>query len=236
MNGITYELSIPDASQQNGMVECAIQTIECIMHAMLVNGNLPPWFWPLSAQASVHVRNHIPHPAVLPDTTPFKHWVKKHADLSHLRPFGALVTARKTNSDTLNKAAECGEEGRFVGYTRDAKGFPTSLPSLPPLQLLWDDMLFDLEDRFLETDELKRSSINIVLREITNRIQSDMPIKFNHTENILPMTANGHNTMPELNPLDHDQDDDIVMQDSDIPIASQHPQHSHRLPARYIVN
>ncbi|KAJ3816197.1 hypothetical protein F5880DRAFT_1439864, partial [Lentinula raphanica] len=90
---------------------------------MLVDGKLSHWFWPLSTQAAVHIKNRVPHSALPRDTTPFQRWLRKRADLSHLRPFGALVTARKTNSDSLNKAVERGEEGRFVGYARDAKGY-----------------------------------------------------------------------------------------------------------------
>ncbi|KAJ6491547.1 hypothetical protein DFH09DRAFT_850122, partial [Mycena vulgaris] len=54
---------------------------------------------------------------------PFEGLFKKKPDLSHLRPFGALVMTRKSNSDNLNKITTRGEEGRFVGYARDSKGY-----------------------------------------------------------------------------------------------------------------
>ncbi|KAJ7927691.1 copia protein, partial [Mycena leptocephala] len=90
---------------------------------MLVDSGLSSWFWPLAAQAGVHVKNRVPHASLDRDTTPFQHWFRKRPDLSHLRPFGALVTSRKTNSDELNKVTSRGEEGRFVGYARDSKGY-----------------------------------------------------------------------------------------------------------------
>jgi hypothetical protein len=136
---------------------------------MLVDSGLSSWFWPLAAQAGVHIKNRVPHASLDPDKTPFECWFRRKADLSHLRPFGALVTARKTNSDNLNKVVPRGEEGRFVGYARDSKGylvwfphsksirsrrdvefhgFPDFLPSPALSDILWDDIPADLEPRF----------------------------------------------------------------------------------------
>lgn len=167
--GITYERPIPNAHQQNSVAERTIQTIEYMMRAMLVDGNMAQWFWPLAAQSAVHIKVRIPHTAIPKDKTPFKSILNRRSDLCHIRPFGSLVTSRKSESDSLNKVTMHGEEGRFVGYARDAKGyliyfpnsrtirprrdvtfhgFPVSLPPLPPSQLLWDDIPFELERRF----------------------------------------------------------------------------------------
>lgn len=136
---------------------------------MLVDRNLSHWFWPLAAQSSVHIKVRIPHSAIPKDKTPFESILNRRADLSHIRPFGSLVTSRKSESDSLNKATMRGEEGRFVGYARDTKGyliyfpssrtirprrdvefhgFPLSLPPLPPSELAWDDIPFELERRY----------------------------------------------------------------------------------------
>jgi hypothetical protein len=168
-NGITYEKTVPDASQQNDVAERTIQMIECMTHAMLVDANLPHLFWPLAAQAAVHIKNRIPHRSLPPNTTPYEVWFKKQADLSHLRPFGALITCQKMDSDSLNKVTEQGEEGRFMGYARNAKGyliwfpetqvihtqcdvvfhgFPSFLPALALSEILWDDIPYDLEPHF----------------------------------------------------------------------------------------
>lgn len=138
---------------------------------MLVDANLPHWFWPLVAQACVHIKNRLPHSSLPPDKTPIEKFLNKCSDLSHLRPFGCLVTSRKTNSDSLNKVVERGEEGRFMGYARTSKGylvyfpesrairvrqditfhgFPASLPSPPPSEVLWDDIPYEIEKRFDE--------------------------------------------------------------------------------------
>jgi hypothetical protein len=175
-HGIAYEKSVPDASQQNGVAERMIQTTERMTRAMLVDAGLPHFFWPLAAQAAVHIKNRVPHSSLPPDTTPFELWFNKKPDLSHLRPFGALVVCRKTNSDDLNKVTERGEDGVFMGYARDAKGYLVWFPSAkairtrrdivfhgfptpkdaPPLsQILWDEIPYDLEPRFRDFRDAK---------------------------------------------------------------------------------
>ena len=135
---------------------------------MLVDANLSHWFWPFAASASAHIKVRVPHSSLPKTTTPFEAIMKKKSDLSHIQPFGSLVTSRKTNSNSLNKATECGEEGCFIGYPRDAKGyliyflhsrsvlvqrditfhgFLTSLPTPPPLEFLWDDIPFESKHR-----------------------------------------------------------------------------------------
>jgi hypothetical protein len=90
--------------------------------------------------------------------------------LSHLRPFGSLVTARKGNSDSLNKVIARGEEGRFVGYARDSRsylvwlkqrrvirprrdvtfhGFPKKF-SVKDSDVVWQDLPLPMEPRFIE--------------------------------------------------------------------------------------
>lgn len=71
--------------------------------AMLIDGNLPDWFWPFATLSAVHIKNRLPHASLDPTVTPFELWLKMKANLSHLRPFGALVTARKIGSDKLPK-------------------------------------------------------------------------------------------------------------------------------------
>lgn len=141
--------------------------------AMLIDGNLPDFFWPLAAQAAMHIKNRLPHAALHdPTTTPFELWFKRKANLSHLRPFGATVTSRKTNSDDLPKLEPRGETGRFVGYARDAKGYLVWFPDSRAIRVrrdlvfhdipilstpretstLWDDVVADVEQRFRDSD------------------------------------------------------------------------------------
>jgi hypothetical protein len=145
-----------------------------MVRAMLIDGDMPDFFWPLAAQAAIHIKNRVPHSAISEDKTPFELWFKRKPDLSHLRPFGCHVTVRKMNTDTLGKFEPRGEAGRFVGYPQDASGyliwFPDSknvrvrrdvkfheMPDAPApassrtdLGSLWDDIPIPLEQRFCD--------------------------------------------------------------------------------------
>lgn len=175
-NGVTFEKVVPDASPQNGVAERANQTVAAMTRAMLIGAKLSDWFWPLAAQASVHIKNIVPHSTNPPDLTLHHTWHKSKPNLSHLREFGCKVTAKKTNSDTLNKIILRGESGIFVGYARDAKGyliwFPDahavrvrhnvifhnmpinlSLPQPRENDTLWDDLILDCEARFYDREQ-----------------------------------------------------------------------------------
>jgi hypothetical protein len=217
-HGITYERTVPDASQQNGVAERANQIIERMTRAMLVDSSLTVWFWPLAAQAAVHIKNRVPHASLKPDTTPFEGWFKRKPDLSHLRPFGALVTTRKTNSDELMKLVPRGEEGRFVGYARDSKGyliwfpnsrtirphcdiefhgFPDFLPSPPLSEILWDDIPTDLEPRFRDKED------RIILEQPSTIASEHNPAiehnpAFEHNEYVFILLRSLHQHLPVL--------------------------------------
>jgi hypothetical protein len=168
--GIQFEKTVPDASQQNGVVERANQTVENSMHAMLLDAGLPLYFWPLAAQAAVHINNRLPHSALPNNVTPFFRWFGVKPDISHFRPFGSLVTACKSESTDQNKVYMHGEEGQFLEYARDSAGYliyfpesrtihsrcdvdfhglpiPSPAPPLTPLEI-WKDIPLDLESRF----------------------------------------------------------------------------------------
>src|ERR1700761_3098626 len=168
-HGITYERTVPDAHQQNGVAERTNQIIECMTRAMLVDCGLTVWFCSLATRVSGHIKNRGPHASLDAGRTPFQGWFKRKPDLAHLRPFGSLVTARKTDSTAQMKFASRGEEGRFVGYARDSKGyliwfphsrtvrprrdvefhgFPSFLPSPPLSDILWEDVPTELEPHF----------------------------------------------------------------------------------------
>lgn len=174
-NGVTFEKIVPDASPQNGVAERANRTIACITRAFLLDGKLSDYFWPFAAQAGVHVKNRVPHSAIPPEITPFFIWRDRKPNLSHLRPFGCKVTTRRLDSDSINKLTPRGEEGIFLGYAQDAKGYliwnPQSrnvrvrrdvifhddtgdldVPRASADQTLWDAVIGDGSVRGPETD------------------------------------------------------------------------------------
>ncbi|KAF7374996.1 Integrase catalytic domain-containing protein [Mycena sanguinolenta] len=233
-HGITYEHTIPDASQQNGVAERVNQIIERMTRAMLVDSSLSSWFWPLAAQAAVHIKNRVPHASLESGMTPFEGWFKCKPDLSHLRPFGALVTARKTNSDELMKLVPRGEEGRFVGRDVEFHGFPDFLPSPPLSDILWDDIPVDLEPRFRDTGD------RIILEQSSNPA-SERNIAIEHNPaSERNESSTGTNTSTESNARHRaDELDDVEMEDvaiDDRPIAQRRTPRVRRVPARLIIN
>jgi len=213
-HGITYELTIPDASQQNGVAERANQIIESMARAILVDSGLTFWFWPLSAHTATHIKNHVPHSSLESKETPFEGWFKHKPDLSHLRPFGALVTARKSNSDQLTKIAPRGEEGCFVGYAHDARGyliwfpdsrticphrdvefhgFPVSLPSPPISDILWDDIPMDVEPHFHDNeDRIILEQDSTTAKEHNPASEHNPATEHNEYVNLLPLPYHVH--------------------------------------------
>ena len=169
-NGISYEKIVPDASPQNGVSEHANWTVGSMSRAMLLDGDMSDFFWPFAALTAVHIKVRVPHSAIPSEKTPFELIMHKKPDLSHLRPFGCLVTSRRLNSNTLTKFEPRGKEGRFLGYAQDSKGyliwFPVSrtvlvrcdvifhgLPDVKSEPLicsgpLWDDIPVDETTQF----------------------------------------------------------------------------------------
>lgn len=160
--GLSYEKTVPDASQQNGVAERANWTLCSMARAMLIDSEMPDRFWPFAIQAAVHIKNRVPHSSLESHKTPFEYLYGRKPDVSHIRPFGSHVVFRDVNSDKLNKITPRGIPGRFIGYARDSKGYLIwvphthsvlvrrdvafiGLPDLPKLPLershLWEDII-----------------------------------------------------------------------------------------------
>src|SRR5229473_7193654 len=127
-HGIMYEKTVPDSPQQNGVAEWANCTICSIAHTMLIDTDLCNFFWPFAILTATHIKQKVPHALLLPHTTPFELWYKHWPNLSHLCPFGAHCTTCIINN-RLSKFNAQGESGRFLGYTRDAKGYLIWVPN-----------------------------------------------------------------------------------------------------------
>lgn len=92
--GLKYEPSAPYSPSQNGVAERANYTVERMMRAMLMDGNMSDFFWTFAARNAIHLKNRLPHSALPKDTTPFFYWFKRQPDISHIHQFGVEITAR----------------------------------------------------------------------------------------------------------------------------------------------
>lgn len=190
--GILLEVIVPDASPQNGVAERSNALLASMARAMLIDANMKDWFWPLAVQAATHIINRLPTSALPAGTTPFHLWMNKPPDLSHLRIFGTRVVSRKTYSDSLNKITARGEQGVFVGYASNAKGYliwfpdahivsvrrdvifldPADQPVANPVgsSTLWDDVFYDLERRFMDPAQRNATTVAPVPSYVLNSV------------------------------------------------------------------
>jgi hypothetical protein len=125
--GITYEKTVPDSPNQNGVAERTNLTLASMARALLIDADLSDWFWPFAIQTAVHIKNRVPHSSLPLHKTPFELWFGYKPNLAHLRPFGSHCTSRIL-SNTLSKFDARGEAGRFLGYAKDAKGYIIWVP------------------------------------------------------------------------------------------------------------
>ncbi|SRR5258708_3928968 len=127
-HGITYEKTVPDSPQQNGVAKWANCTICSMACTMLIDTDLRDFFWLFAVLIATHIKQRVPHVSLLPHTTPFELWYKCWPNLSHLHPFGTHCTVRII-SNCLSKFDAQGKSGRFLGYARDAKGYLIWVPN-----------------------------------------------------------------------------------------------------------
>jgi hypothetical protein len=128
--GISFEKTVPHSPPQNGVAERTNLTLASMARAMLIDADLGSYFWPFATQAAVHIKNRVPHAALPSDLTPlspFECWHHYKPNLSHLRLFGSPCTSRIL-STSLPKFAAHGESGRFLGYSKEAKGYLIWIP------------------------------------------------------------------------------------------------------------
>jgi hypothetical protein len=126
-HGITYEKTVPDSPNQNGVAERCNLTLASIARCLLIDADLSDWFWPFAIQTAVHIKNRVPHSSLPPNATPFQLWHHHKPNLSYFRPFGARCTSRVIPTPNP-KFAPRGEAGRFLGYASNAKGYLVWIP------------------------------------------------------------------------------------------------------------
>ena len=112
--GITYHLTSPHTSSQNGVAERMNRTIQDKKRALLKTAELSPYFWGCAVSVAVHILNRTPTKAIPSDTTPYELWHKKRPELKYLKLFGA--TAYYHNKTPSGKCEDRAIKGILVGF------------------------------------------------------------------------------------------------------------------------
>ena len=113
VNGISFHLSCPHTSPQNGKAERQIRTINNIVHTLLAHASLSSLFWHHALQMTTYLLNILPH-KLLNYQSPLPILYQKDPSYSHLRVFGCLCYPL-IPSTVINKLQPQSTPSGFLG-------------------------------------------------------------------------------------------------------------------------
>jgi hypothetical protein len=120
-HGIKREYTIPGTPQQNGVVERQNRTFQQMVRSMMNEKNIGQNYWVEAIQTTIHILNKshlIPHS----DKTPYEPWYGRSASIKHFKVFGRKCYI-KNNNENLGKYDDKSDEGIFLGYVTNSKGY-----------------------------------------------------------------------------------------------------------------
>jgi hypothetical protein len=148
--GIEREKSAPDAQQQNGRSERAIQSINNTSRSMLQHAALDDEFWTYAVQQAVHVRNRT-STRVLNGRTPYEAFHGRKPDVSNLRVFGCLAYGLIPKGNRKGKYSPRARKAIHLGKAAEYKAF-TLLDIETGKIFTTRNVTFD-EGRFIDASE-----------------------------------------------------------------------------------
>jgi hypothetical protein len=152
--GLTHEASTVYQSNQNGLVERAIQTAEGDARAMLIDARLPIEFWDEAVEARTYLRNRLPGGVELCTDnytlSPEQAYSgKMEVDVNHIRVFGSKCYSyvdpkSLPKGGRTDKLMPRGRVGVFMGYSDNTtKQFKVYAPDLGyttrSASVVWDE-------------------------------------------------------------------------------------------------
>jgi hypothetical protein len=120
-HGIKREYTIPKTPQQNGVVERQNRSVQQMERSMMNERNIPQTYWVEAIHIAVHILNksHLrPHS----DKTPYELWFGRPASIKHFKVFGSKCYI-KNNDEDIGKYDDRADEGIFLGYATNSKGY-----------------------------------------------------------------------------------------------------------------
>jgi hypothetical protein len=119
--GIKREYTIAGTPQQNGVVERKNRIVQQMVRSMMNEKNIGQTYWVEVIHTTVHVlsKSHlIPHS----HKTPYELWYGRPTSIKHFKVFGSKCYI-KNNNENLGKYDDRVDEGIFLGYATNSKGY-----------------------------------------------------------------------------------------------------------------
>jgi hypothetical protein len=120
-HGIKREYTIPRTPQQNGVVERQNRTMQQMARSMMNEKNIGQTYWVEVIHTTIHVLNKS-HLRLQSDKTPYELWYGRPASIKHFKVFGSKCYI-KNNDENLGKYDDRVDEGIFLGYATNSKGY-----------------------------------------------------------------------------------------------------------------
>jgi hypothetical protein len=118
---IKREYTIPRTPQQNGVVEGKNITVQQMAMLIMNEKNIGQTYSVEGIHTTIHVLNksHLrPHS----DKTPYELWYGRPTSIKHFKVFG-IKCYIKNNNENLGKYDDRADEGIFLGYATNSKGY-----------------------------------------------------------------------------------------------------------------
>jgi transposase InsO family protein len=120
-HGIKREYTIPITPQQNGVVERQNRTVQEMARSMMNEKNIGQTYWVEAIHTADHVLNKA-HLRPQSDKTPYKMWFGRPYSIKHFKVFGSKCYINN-NDENLEKYDDRADEGIFLGYATNSKGY-----------------------------------------------------------------------------------------------------------------
>jgi DNA-binding transcriptional MerR regulator len=120
-HGIKREYTILITPQQNGVVERKNRVVQEMARSMMNEKNIGQTYWVEAIHTIVHVLNKS---QLRPqsDKTPYELWFGRPSSIKHFKVFGSKCYI-KNNDENLDKYDDRADEGIFLGYATNSKGY-----------------------------------------------------------------------------------------------------------------
>ena len=120
-HGIKREYTIPGTPQQNGVVERRNKKVQQMARSMMKDKNISQGFWVEAIHTAVHILNKV-YLRPNSDKTPYELWFGRPATIKHFKVFGSKCYIKNID-EHLGKYDDMTNEGGFLGYAKNIKGY-----------------------------------------------------------------------------------------------------------------